>query len=108
MLAMKRPSSRNWKRAASGPLQAVTGGMPSKSQDCWPPDTANPATLTTVATRGRQCALPSRARIGRKMAPKSEQAGKPRQGKKTILDRLGLLALLLFTLVVLAGFGWIV
>jgi hypothetical protein len=42
------------------------------------------------------------------MAPKSEQAGKPRQGKKTILDRLGLLALLLFTVVVLVGFGWIV
>jgi hypothetical protein len=32
----------------------------------------------------------------------------PRQGKQTTLDRLGLLTLVLFNLVALAGFGWIV
>jgi hypothetical protein len=32
----------------------------------------------------------------------------PRVGKQTMGDRLGLLALLLFNLVVLAGLGWIV
>jgi hypothetical protein len=32
----------------------------------------------------------------------------PRQGKQTMLDRLGLLTLVLFNLIALAGFGWIV
>ena len=36
------------------------------------------------------------------------EMGEPRVGKPTVLDRLGLLSLLLFNLVVLAGFGWIV
>ena len=31
-----------------------------------------------------------------------------REGKQTMLDRMGLLALVLFNLVALAGFGWIV
>ena len=32
----------------------------------------------------------------------------PRMGKQTTLDRLGLLALVVFDLVALAGLGWIV
>ena len=38
----------------------------------------------------------------------SVELGEPREGKQTTLDRLGLLALILFNLGVLAGFGWIV
>jgi hypothetical protein len=36
-----------------------------------------------------------------------EQRGEP-EGKQTMLDRLGVLALVLFDLGVLVGFGWIV
>ena len=39
---------------------------------------------------------------------RSVELGEPWEGKPTVLDRLGLLSLLLFNLVVLAGFGWIV
>jgi hypothetical protein len=38
----------------------------------------------------------------------SVELGEPREGKQTMPDRLGLFALVLFNLVVLAGFGWIV
>jgi hypothetical protein len=38
----------------------------------------------------------------------SVELGEPREGQQTMLDRLGLLALVLFNLVALAGFGWIV
>jgi hypothetical protein len=38
----------------------------------------------------------------------SVELDEPRVGKQTMLDRLGVLALALFDLVVLAGFGWIV
>jgi hypothetical protein len=38
----------------------------------------------------------------------SVEFDEPRVGKQTMLDRLGVLALTLFNLVVLAGFGWIV
>jgi hypothetical protein len=38
----------------------------------------------------------------------SVELDEPRVGKQTMLDRLGVLALTLFNLVVLAGFGWIV
>lgn len=41
------------------------------------------------------------------MAP-SVELDEPRVGKQTMLDRLGVLALTLFNLVVLAGVGWIV
>jgi hypothetical protein len=38
----------------------------------------------------------------------SVEMGEPRVGKQTMLDRLGLLALVLLNLGALAGFGWIV
>jgi hypothetical protein len=38
----------------------------------------------------------------------SVELGEPRESKQTMPDRLGLLALILFNLVMLAGFGWIV
>ena len=38
----------------------------------------------------------------------SVELDEPRMGKQTVLDRLGVLALILFNLAVLAGFGWIV
>jgi len=38
----------------------------------------------------------------------SVELDEPRVGKQTMLDRLGVLALTLFNLAVLAGFGWIV
>ena len=38
----------------------------------------------------------------------SVDLGEPRVGKQTTLDRLGVFALVLFNLVVLAGFGWFV
>jgi hypothetical protein len=38
----------------------------------------------------------------------SVEPGEPRVGKQTMLDRLGLLALVLFNLAALVGFGWIV
>jgi len=38
----------------------------------------------------------------------SVDLGEPRVGKQTMLDRLGLLALVVFNLVALAGLGWIV
>jgi hypothetical protein len=38
----------------------------------------------------------------------SVEMGEPRVGKQTMLDRLGLLALVLLNLAALAGFGWIV
>ena len=38
----------------------------------------------------------------------SVELGEPREGKQSMLDRLGVLALVLFNLVVVAGFGWFV
>jgi hypothetical protein len=38
----------------------------------------------------------------------SIELGEPREGKQSMLDRLGVLALVLFNLVVVAGFGWFV
>jgi hypothetical protein len=38
----------------------------------------------------------------------SVELGEPREDKQTMLDRLGVLALVLFDLGVLLGFGWIV
>jgi hypothetical protein len=38
----------------------------------------------------------------------SVELGEPREGKQSMLDRLGVLALVLFNVAVLAGFGWIV
>ena len=38
----------------------------------------------------------------------SVELGEPRDGKQSMLDRLGVLALVLFNLAALAGFGWIV
>ena len=38
----------------------------------------------------------------------SVELGKPVEGEPTTLDRLGLLALVLFNLAALAGLGWIV
>jgi hypothetical protein len=36
------------------------------------------------------------------------EAGEPRRAKQRMLDALGVLALILFNLVVLVGLGWIV
>jgi len=42
------------------------------------------------------------------MERKSVELGEPREGKQKKMDRLWLLALLLFNLVMWAGLGWIV
>jgi hypothetical protein len=42
------------------------------------------------------------------MMAQSVELGEPRDGKPTMMDRWGLLTLVLFNLVVLVGFGWIV
>jgi hypothetical protein len=36
------------------------------------------------------------------------ELGEPREGKQTMLDRLGVLALVLFNFAVLVSFGWII
>jgi hypothetical protein len=41
------------------------------------------------------------------MEQKSIELGEPREGKQKKMDRLWLLALLLFNLVMWAGLGWI-
>jgi hypothetical protein len=94
------------RRKPGSPLQADSGASPSLAEHAM----LEAAIQLDVITPEQAAALIDKSKtLGEWLVEQEEgKVGKPEDGGQRKLDALGLLALLLFNLVVLAGIGWIV
>ncbi len=93
-------------RKPSSPLRADGGASPSPAEHA----ILEAAIQLDVITPEQAAALVEKGKkLGEWLVEQEEgKAGKPEDARQRMLDALGVLALLLFNLVVLAGIGWIV